>query len=95
MGSEGKVMEGEIGRSCSSQREAWEEQGIGRDVDVSWSLSWTPCGLRSGGGRWGPATVKVFDIKHDELSALVRDALQDVVALVVLKNLLHVLQVLF
>lgn len=66
-----------------------EEQG-----DVGWSLGGAACGLRGCGGRRGPAAVQVFDVEHDELPALLRDALQDEVALVVLQDLLHVLQVL-
>lgn len=58
------------------------------------SLGGATRGLRGGGRRGRAAAVQVLDVEHDELAALLGDAVQHQVALVVLQDLLHVLQVL-
>lgn len=59
-----------------------------------WSLGRASGGLRRSGGRRWAAAVQVFDVVHDELSALLWNTLQNEVPLVVLQNLLHVLKML-
>lgn len=59
-----------------------------------WSLSGATGGLRGGWRWWRPTAVQVFNVEHDELPALLWDALQDEVSFVILKDLLDVFQML-
>lgn len=81
-------------RSCSGQRVGQLDWDTSRDADADRSLGGSSGGFGSGGGRWRPSAVQVVDVKHDEFSPLVGDALQDQVTLVVLEDFLHILQVL-
>lgn len=50
--------------------------------------------LRRRRGRWGSSTVQILYIEHGELSALLRDTVEDQITFVILEDLLNVLQVL-